>query len=69
MYSNFDIKFRRKIIMKWTIEKQERLYELFLKAINSDNADYIKEQLSRLYTMIYSNNIDTTEMRRLEEDI
>ena len=55
--------------MKWTIEKQERLYELFLKAINSDNADYIKEQLSRLYTMIYSNNIDTTEMRKLEEDI
>lgn len=53
--------------MNWTIEKQERLYELFLKAINSDNTDYIKEQLSRLYTMIYSNNIGITEMRKLEE--
>lgn len=55
--------------MYWSIEKQMRLYELFLSAIYSDNTDYIKEQLSRIYTMIYSNNIDSTEMRKLEEVI
>ncbi|MCI6457272.1 MAG: hypothetical protein MSA56_06180 [Clostridium sp.] len=53
--------------MHWNIEKQIRLYELLLCAINSDNTDYIKDQLSRIYTMIYSNNIDDTEMRKLEE--
>ena len=53
--------------MYWSIEKQKRLYELLLCAMHSDNTDYIKEQLSRIYTMIYSNNIDDTEMRKLEE--
>lgn len=53
--------------MNWNIEKQTRLYELFLSAMYSDNTDYIKEQLSKIYTMIYSNNIDETEMRKLEE--
>ena len=53
--------------MCWDIKLQKRLYELFLNAIYSDNTDYIKNQLSSMYTMIYSNNICPTYMRKLEE--
>lgn len=48
-------------------KKQLRLIGLLLNAMNSDNTDYILEQLSRIYTMIYSNNIaPTTEFKELE---
>lgn len=47
-------------------KKQIRLFGLLLNAMNSDNADYILEQLSRIYTMIYSNNIVPTEFKELE---
>lgn len=47
-------------------KKQLRLLGLLLNAMNSDNADYILEQLSRIYTMIYSNNIAPTEFKELE---
>lgn len=51
--------------MRYDITKQLRIYEFLLLAMNSDNTDYILKQLSRIYTMIYSNNIDGTEFRNL----
>ena len=53
--------------MNWSIEKQKRLYELLLCAINSDNVDYILDKLSEIYTMIYDNNVDDTKARKLKE--
>lgn len=43
--------------MSWSIEKQLELYELFLSAKGSDNTDYIKEQLDKMYSSIVENNI------------
>lgn len=52
-------------MINWNIKDNTRLYELLLMAMNSDNTDYILEQLSEIYTMIYSNNVGDTDKREL----
>lgn len=54
--------------IQYNLTKQQILYERLLNAMYSDNADYILEQLSRIYTIIYSNNIKETGVRWLKEE-
>ena len=55
-------------MINWNIEKQKRIYDLLLKCMYSEDKDYIQEQLSRIYTIIYGNNIQkTTNIKRLKE--
>ena len=53
---------------QYNITKQLIIYERLLSAMYSDNADYILEQLSRIYTIIYCNNIKETGIKWLKEE-
>ena len=54
--------------MRFNLNEYRRLQELLLNAMGSDNTDYILSQLSRIYTMIYNNNIGETDTKYLCED-
>lgn len=43
--------------MNYSIEKQCLIYKLLLAAMYSDNTDYIKEQLEKIYNLIIENNL------------
>lgn len=49
--------------MRWSVEKQLELYELFLSAKGSDNTDYIREQLDKMYSSIVENNIGLGDVK------
>lgn len=51
------------------VRKQKYIFAFLLDAMNSDNADYILDKLSRIYTIIYCNNIkDNVGIKWLKEE-